>query len=219
MSNSHQFNIISTSDLFQTTISSKETKMNKRVFSVFCGCGALLLSLVLLAGCQPGTIAAAAPLAQNAGNVYAVAPVDQKLFYAVEPVASGATAALRGNSSNVYAMDPVDRQLFHAVVSAADGPLVSGDDFDYEQAADNSAARWLAMGQYYRAHEMLTRDDFDYEQAADNSAARWLAMGQYYEAHEMLTRDDFNYEQAADNSAARWLAIGRGYERLGMLNG
>lgn len=54
------------------------------------------------------------------------------------------------------------------------------DSFDYEQAANNQAARWQAMAQFYADHDMLN-ERFDYEQAADNFAARWQAMGQFYE--------------------------------------
>ena len=90
--------------------------------------------------------------------------------------------------------------------------------FDYEQAADLSAARWQAMGEFYEEQGMLTRDNFDYGKAADLSAARWQAMGEYYEEQGMLTRDNFDYEEAADLSAARWQAMGEFYEKQGMLN-
>ena len=48
------------------------------------------------------------------------------------------------------------------------------------EEADLSAARWLAMGEFYEEQGMLTRENFDYEQAADLSAARWQAMGEFY---------------------------------------
>jgi hypothetical protein len=43
------------------------------------------------------------------------------------------------------------------------------DKFDYEKAADLSAARWQAMGEFYKDSELLTR--FDYA-AADASVLR-----------------------------------------------
>jgi uncharacterized protein affecting Mg2+/Co2+ transport len=79
------------------------------------------------------------------------------------------------------------------------------------EAADLSAARWQAMGDFYEKQGMLTRDNFDYVSAADLSAARWQAMGDFYEKQGMLTRDNFDYEQAADLSAARWQAMGEYY--------
>jgi uncharacterized protein affecting Mg2+/Co2+ transport len=85
------------------------------------------------------------------------------------------------------------------------------------EAADLSAARWQAMGDFYEKQGMLTRDNFDYVSAADLSAARWQAMGDFYEEQGMLTRDNFDYEQAADLSAARWQAMGEFYEEQGML--
>lgn len=94
----------------------------------------------------------------------------------------------------------------------------SAESFDAEQAADLSAARWQAMGEYYEKQGMLTRDDFDYAGAADVSAARWQAMGKFYEGQGLLTRENFDYEKAADLSAARWQAMGEYYEKNGMLN-
>ena len=163
--------------------------------------GLLLTSLFVLASCQAAKVevVSAAPL--QTGAAYAMDAVDLKLMNFAEASAASTTAAVH----------PADRKSYTDSYQA--------QAFDYEQSADNMAARWLAMGKYYEAHDMLTRDDFDYEQSADNLAARWLAMGRYYEAHDMLTRDDFDYEQSADNLAARWLAIGKGYERLGLLNG
>ena len=92
----------------------------------------------------------------------------------------------------------------------------SAETFNSEQAADLSAARWQAMGDFYEKRGMLTRDNFDYEQAADVSAARWYSMGKFYEDQGLLTRDNFNYEQAADVSAARWQAMGKFYEDQGL---
>ena len=57
--------------------------------------------------------------------------------------------------------------------------------FDYAQAADNQAARWQAMAQFYADNDMLN-DRFDYEQAADVHAARWQAMARYYVQHDLV---------------------------------
>ena len=85
--------------------------------------------------------------------------------------------------------------------------FISEEAFDAERAADLSAARWQAMGEFYEKNGMLTRDNFDYEKAADLSAARWQAMAKYYADQGLLTREDFDYEKAADISAARWQAM------------
>jgi len=104
-------------------------------------------------------------------------------------------------------VDPADRKFSYAATH------VTAD----VEAADLSAARWQAMGEFYEEQGMLTRENFDYEQAADFSAARWQAMGEFYEEQGMLTRENFDYEQAADFSAARWQAMGEFYEEQGML--
>jgi hypothetical protein len=48
----------------------------------------------------------------------------------------------------------------------------SAATFDAAEAAEISAARWLAMVRFYEENGMLTRDPFDYEQAAELSAYR-----------------------------------------------
>jgi hypothetical protein len=52
-----------------------------------------------------------------------------------------------------------------------DNGLLTRDNFDYEKAADVSAAHWQAMANYYEDNGLLTRDNFDYEKANDVSAA------------------------------------------------
>ena len=94
----------------------------------------------------------------------------------------------------------------------------SGAAFDAAEAADLSAARWLAMARFYEMNGMLTRDPFDYEEASKNQAARWQAMARYYETNGKLTRDPFDYEEAAEISAYRWEAMAKAYERMGLLN-
>ncbi len=72
------------------------------------------------------------------------------------------------------------------VIPGVSNNQVAAEAFDYEQAADVSAQRWQAMGEFYEAQGLLTRDDFDYEQAADVMAYRWQAMGRAYERMGML---------------------------------
>ncbi|HEX6384699.1 MAG TPA: hypothetical protein VF177_08525 [Anaerolineae bacterium] len=69
-----------------------------------------------------------------------------------------------------------------AAVTDASAPAA---DFDYEQAAEVSAARWQAMAGFYQANDML---NFDTEQAAEVSAARWQALARFYEQAGLLTR-------------------------------
>jgi len=110
-------------------------------------------------------------------------------------------------------------------------------DFDYEQAADNLANRWIAMARVYEANSLLNHkmDPGDlmayrwnataegYQQYGllnygsnpdDVMAYRWLAMARFYEKHNLLT----NKIDAGDIKAFRWLAMAREYERLGLLN-
>ncbi len=107
--------------------------MKKNVLSSIFGFGVILISLFLLASCQPEKIAEAATLPEAAGSVSASA---------IAP-------------------------------------------FDYEQAANNQAARWQAMAQFYADNDMLN-ERFDYEQAADTQTARWQAMALFYEKNELL---------------------------------
>ena len=110
-------------------------------------------------------------------------------------------------------------------------------DFDYEQAADVLAYRWIAMARAYEKAGLLNRkidagDLMAYRWNAmaqgykrqgllnygsnpdDVMAFRWNAMARYYEQHGMLT----NKMDAGDIKAFRWLAMAREYERLGLLN-
>jgi Tfp pilus assembly protein PilE len=96
----------------------------------------------------------------------------------------------------------------------ADNDLLTRDNFDYEQAADNSAARWLAKARFFADNELLTREYFDYQQAADNSAARWQSMAKFYYQKELL--EDLR-ALSDDSSAFRWVAAARFYEKNGML--
>ena len=114
---------------------------------------------------------------------------------------------------------------------------VESSDFDYEQAADNLAYRWIAMAQAYEKAGLLNRktdpgDLMAYRWNAmaqayqrhsllnygsnpdDVMAFRWNAMARYYEQQGMLT----NKMDAGDIKAFRWLAMARSYERLGLLN-
>lgn len=72
------------------------------------------------------------------------------------------------------------------------------DTFDYEQAAEISAMRWLAMAKFYEAQGLLTRDDFDYEEAADLMAYRWQAMAQAYQRMGSLNYKTSNAQPGPD---------------------
>jgi hypothetical protein len=94
----------------------------------------------------------------------------------------------------------------------ADQPSAAA--FDAAEAAELSAARWLAMARFYEEHDLLTRDLFDYEQAAADQAARWQAMARFYEINGLLN-DEMD---SGELSAYRWNAMARAYERMGLLN-
>ena len=110
-------------------------------------------------------------------------------------------------------------------------------EFDYEQAAENTAFRWVAMAEAYQRNGMLNYssnpDDvsaFRWNAIADGyerlgllnvhtdpaevSAFRWNAIAQGYKQHGML-----NYASNPDDvSTFRWLAMAKAYEKMGMLN-
>lgn len=86
--------------------------------------------------------------------------------------------------------------------------------FDYEQAADVSAARWQAMARFYEQAGLLTKDNFDYAQAAENMAIRWVAMAEAYERMGLLNEE----MDPGEIMGYRWLAMARAYEKWGMLN-
>ncbi len=66
-------------------------------------------------------------------------------------------------------MAPIDVKLGQYII----------DDFDYAAAADNQAARWQAMAEFYAANDMLTVRT----QALENDALRWSAVDDYYSRH------------------------------------
>ena len=166
--------------------------MKKQRLMVVLGCSLFLISALLLSGCQAAEVEAVAAQAPSVGVVYAMDAVDQKLFDSAERAMSTRAESVGA----VYAMDAVDQKLFNATaghVAPSAGaparpavPAAEIDDFDYAAAADASAARWQAMGQYYADQGLLTRDSFDNEQAANNMAGRWQAMAAFYEAHGLL---------------------------------
>ena len=110
-------------------------------------------------------------------------PVDAKLGQYITPRSPWVSASEDAKLA---------QYLYPLAIAVADEEPAE-DDFDYEAAADNLAARWIAMGEFYARHDMLNEsavavDDFDYEAAADNLAARWIAMGEFYERHGMLNQ-------------------------------
>ena len=93
---------------------------------------------------------------------------------------------------------------------AAEAVDLADAEFDYEQAAENTAFRWIAMAEAYQRNGML-----NYSSNPDDvSAFRWNAIAQGYKQHGML-----NYASNPDDvSAFRWLAMAKAYEKMGMLN-
>ncbi len=85
----------------------------------------------------------------------------------------------------MFVLNLSNLQTIQAIPNVSNNQIAA-DAFDYEQAADVSAQRWLAMAKFYEAEGLLTREDFDYEQAADVMAYRWQAMGRAYERMGML---------------------------------
>ncbi len=131
----------------------------------------------------------AEPAAVNkAGIVYAMDPVDLKLFNAAD---TSLTAVTVNKAGIVYAMDPVDLKLFNAadtslttVTANKAGIVYAMDSVDLKlfNAAYTSPttvtadqARWDALGEFYtsnagvRSAEVITADQ-----------ARWDALGELY---------------------------------------
>lgn len=89
--------------------------MKKNVLSSIFGLGVILISLFSLASCRPEQkVAMAASLPEKAGAVYAMEPVDLKLFNAAGSSTANVPAAKAGIT---YAMDPVDLKLFNTISS------------------------------------------------------------------------------------------------------
>jgi hypothetical protein len=92
--------------------------------------------------------------------------------------------------------------------------------FDYQKATDNQAARWVAMGEFYKQNDLLTRK----LDAGDISAQRWQAMARFYEYNPQVAA---MYQQAlaapltavsaADAAGMRWTAMGEFYQQNGLL--
>ena len=139
--------------------------MKKNLLSSIFVFGLILIGLFLLAGCQlePKVAAAAGheshgPLthettinpellaferylaepaaAGKAGIVYAMDPVDLKLFNAAN---TSPTTVMANKAGIVYAMDSVDLKLFNAADTSP--TTVTADQ-----------ARWDALGEFYASH-------------------------------------------------------------------
>jgi len=65
------------------------------------------------------------------------------------------------------------------------------------------SARWIAVGERYRAKELNS------EKAAAAIIARWNALGQRYQTKALVA------EQAAAANSARWIALGERYSKIG----
>jgi hypothetical protein len=240
--------------------------MKKNLLSSIFVFGLILIGLFLLAGCQLETKVVAAagheshgPLthettinpevrafehytaeqaaAGKAGIVYAMDPIDLKLFNAAyaapttvtadqarwDAVGEFYTSHAGARSAEVITADQArwdavgefyTSQAANAVRDLAVVPAVEASeastDFDYEQAAENMAYRWTAMARAYERHGLLNTET----DPADIVAFRWTAMAKAYERNGLL-----NYKSNPDDVMAfRWLAMAKAYEKLGLLN-
>jgi len=92
--------------------------------------------------------------------------------------------------------------------------------FDYQKSADNQAARWVAMGEFYQQNDLLTRK----LDAGDISAQRWQAMASFYEynpqvaaLYQQALAAPLTSVNAADAAALRWTAMGEFYQENDLL--
>jgi hypothetical protein len=95
--------------------------MKKNILSFLGSSSLILLSLVLLVACQAVEQEAAAAQPESTGIVYAMDPVDRKLFNAAEPapeLEEEKAVAQTPSTGIVYAMDLIDRKLFNAAEPA-----------------------------------------------------------------------------------------------------
>jgi hypothetical protein len=110
----------------------------------------------------------------------------------------------------VFALLLVGLSLLAACQAPQTSAMTKPAAFDFDQAADNMAYRWVAMGRAYERMGLLN-DGMD---AGDITAFRWEAMGRAYERMGLLN----DGMDAGDIAAYRWEAMGRAYERMGLLN-
>ena len=138
--------------------------MNKNLVSSMLVYGVILIGLFLLTACQSSErVAVAAALPREAGIVYAMDPVDLKLFNAAE-------------TSPVYVpanVHSADRKFFTDTYLGS----LSRDSFDYEQAAEAMAYRWQAMAEAYEKAGLLN----DTISAGNADALRWQAIAREHE--------------------------------------
>jgi hypothetical protein len=188
--------------------------MKKNLLSSIFVFTLILVGLFLLAGCQlEADVAAAAgsenhgpqnlettisselwafdrylaehPVAAKAGIVYAVDPVDLKLFNAADAAPATVSA---GKSGVVYAMDPVNLKLFNAAFATP--TTVTADQ-----------ARWDARGEFYTSHIGARSAE-----AINADQARWDARGELYTSHTGARS-----VAAINADQARWDALGELY--------
>ncbi len=83
-------------------------------------------------------------------------------------------------------------------------------DFNFEQAAENKAYRWIEMAKAYERNGLLNKETHPDEVLA----FRWNAMAEAYERHGLL-----NDQTDPDEILAyRWNAMAEAYQRNGLLN-
>jgi hypothetical protein len=188
--------------------------MKKNLLSSIFVFGLILLGLFMLAGCKLETKVAAAagqeglaPMthettfspevlaferyraeqaaAGKVGTVYAVDPVDLKLFNAADPSPTNMGAEIDANTARWISL----------------GERYSEDTVNSTRLATANVARWNAMGEHYQATAL---DDI--ELATKAFIARWDALGERY------SEDTVNSTRVATANAARWNAMGEHYQ-------
>jgi hypothetical protein len=82
-------------------------------------------------------------------------------------------------------------------------PTAAADDSDLQRGIDAGAARYQALGEYYRAQSETARDGI--QRGIDASAARYEAMREYYQAQSATASDSI--QRGIDAAAARYEAM------------
>jgi hypothetical protein len=161
--------------------------MKKNLLSSIFVIGVTLVSLFLLVGCQ--LEAKVATAAENAGIVYAVDPVDLKLFNAADPSPTNRGVEIDANTARWISL----------------GERYSEDTLTSDRVANANIARWNTMGEHYQT---MALDDI--ELATKAYTARWVSLGQSY-SEDTLTSD-----RVANANMTRWNAMGEHYQAMAL---
>jgi hypothetical protein len=91
-----------------------------------------------------------------------------------------------GRGADAEAVVPAESSLLSDVPAVTGNPAPPAAAFDYEAAANLSAARWRAMGEFYERNGMLAGDPAA-AQAADVQTGRYLTEPGWLQAREYET--------------------------------